>query len=370
MLKKILAILFSSLLGLLLFEFAYQNLKFDKTSVQYNDLLKIYSLWTDRNKTGGRLNIENKIWTYDENNKFYHRLFVKTNNGWLEEFSYRHNSNNFGLNQDTDIIENKKSILFLGASTPEGWGANPWFNQLQNEFKTDYQLIHGNLHGTGVFSWRVLHDFLKKKKINIEKIFMTIHGDFWINVPKTITKTQIDCLKDYKNCLSMSSASFLQFGMPNEANDEEIEEYLNQIDKIRNETITKKVSNINSFKEFLFYLREILPATYQIYRFARVQFNKRLNEKELLNFIDEYGNDLMIFHLPAEIEFTEAKLSNDSLNLMKFINKNGGNLYNSYEKCEKHVSDDYYFYEGHPNPKGYEKIKNCSKKALQELILN
>tara|TARA_B110000114_G_C15045833_1_gene379108 strand:- start:259 stop:1371 length:1113 start_codon:yes stop_codon:yes gene_type:complete len=368
MFKKITIIIFSSLLGLLLFEFLYKNLKFDKVSEQYNDLLKIYSLWTDKNKTGGRLNIENKIWTYDKNNEFHHRLFVKTNDGWLEEFSYRHNSNNFGLNQETNIIKNKKSILFLGASSPEGWGGNPWFNELNNEFKTNYQLIHGNLHGTGVFSWRILHDYLKNQNIKIEKIFIIIHGDFWVNVSKTIPKAQIDCLKDYKNCLNTTSSFFFQYGMPNNANEGEIIKYLNDIDKIRNLSISQKVKNVSSFKEFLFYLREMLPATYQIYRFARIQYNKRLNKKELSNFIKEYGDDLIIFHLPQQIEYTNAKLTQDSLSLMKFIKKKGGNLFNSYEECERHVSEDYYFYEGHPNLKGYKKIKDCSKKALKVLI--
>ena len=42
MFKKISIIILSSLLGLLLFEFLYKNLKFDKVSEEYNNLLKIY----------------------------------------------------------------------------------------------------------------------------------------------------------------------------------------------------------------------------------------------------------------------------------------------------------------------------------------
>ena len=78
-------------------------------------------------------------------------MFVRIGDDWYEEFNYKQNSNNFGLNQERNLIQNKKSILLLGASTPEGWGANPWFNELQREFATDYQLVNGSLHGTGVF---------------------------------------------------------------------------------------------------------------------------------------------------------------------------------------------------------------------------
>ena len=368
MLKKISIILISSLIGIFIFEFLYKNLKLDSASKQYDSLLKIYSLWTDKNKSGGRINIENKIWTYDKNNEFHHRMFIKTDDGWLEEFQYKHTSNNFGLNQKSNLIKNKKSILFIGASVPEGWGGNPWFNELEKEFETDYQLIHGNLHGTGVFSWRTLHDYLKKQDIKIEKIFMMIHGDFWVNVSKTIPKAQIDCLKDFINCTNRSSSSFLQYGMPDNIGDKEMINYLNKLHENRNAPISEKVVHITTIKEFLFFLREMLPATYQIYRFARIQYNKRLNKKELFKFIEEYKNNLMIFHLPVEVEYSELKLSDDSLSLIKFIKKNKGNLFNSFEKCEALVSDDYYFYEGHPNLKGYKKIKDCSKKALQKLI--
>ena len=99
MIKKILITLISCLLGLILFEFLYKNLKLDNVSEQYKELSKMYSLWTDKNKTGGRINIENKIWTYDKNNEFNHRLFVKTGDDWYEEFNYKQNSNNFGLNR-------------------------------------------------------------------------------------------------------------------------------------------------------------------------------------------------------------------------------------------------------------------------------
>lgn len=366
MLKKILIIFFSCLLGIFSFEFLYKNLNLDKVSGQYRDLLRIYSLWTDQNQSGGRVNLENKIWTYDKNNEFHHRLFVKTDDGWLEEFQYKHNSNNFGLNQETDIFKNKKSIIFFGASVPEGWGANPWFNDLQKEFTTDYQLINGSLHGTGVFSWRIFHDHLKKQDIKIEKILMFLHGDFWVNVAKVIPQNQIDCLRNYKFC---DNPSFLQFGMPPNGDIKEIEMYLDELHKQRSAPIIKKASYVGSLKDFLFYLREMLPATYQIYRYSRIKYNKYLNEKEIKKFINEYQNNLMIVHLPQEIEYTEGKLTNDSKSLIKFIKKNNGIIFNSFEKCEKYSSQDYFYYEGHPNLIGYKKLKECSKKALKELIL-
>lgn len=367
MIKKILITLISCLLGIILFEFLYKNLKLDNVSEQYKELSKIYSLWTDKNKTGGRINIENKIWTYDKNNEFNHRLFVKTGDDWYEEFNYKQKSNNFGLNQERNLIQNKKSILLLGASTPEGWGANPWFNELQREFATDYQLVNGSLHGTGVFSWRILHDHLIKQKINIEKVLIFIHGDFWVNVPKTYPQNHIKCLKNFNDC---TNASFLHYGMPNNADDDEIKKYLNKLDKIRNAPLDEKFSNVTNTKEFLFYLREFLPATYQIYRFIRIKLNKRLNEKELLKFINEYDDNLIIHHLPQQKEYISSTFTNDSLSLIQFVKKNGGNLFNSLEKCEKLLNEDFFYYDGHPNLKGYKKIKNCAKKALSELLQN
>jgi hypothetical protein len=65
----------------------------------------------------------------------------------------------------------------------------------------------------------------------------------------------------------------------------------------------------------------------------------------------------------------EQKLTTDSLSLIKLIKNNGGNVYSYLDNCEKHIDEDYYYYEGHPNSVGYKKIKNCAKKALDELLL-
>lgn len=366
MLKKFSIILISCLLGIILFEFLYKNLQLDNVSKQYRTLLNIYSLWKDEKQNGGRINLENKIWTYDRNNKFHHRIFIKKDDKWIEEFQYKFITNNYGLNQNIDLIKNKKSIIFFGTSVSEGWGAKPWFNELQNEINTNYQLINGSLHGTGVYSWRILHDYLIREEIQIEKIILFLQNDFWVNVPKTITQNQIDCLRDHKLCTNASS--FLQYRMPE--NEKEIFQYLNELDKKRNDTITSKVAYIRSFKEFLFYLREMLPATYQIYRFAIIKLNKKKNEKEIKKFINEYKDNMIVIHLPQEKEFSEGKLDKDSLSLIKFIKKNGGQVFNSFEKCEKYSADDYFFYDGHPNIKGYNKLKICSKKVLEEYLLN
>ncbi|WP_415290747.1 hypothetical protein [Candidatus Pelagibacter sp. Uisw_136] len=365
MIKKIFLVSFSLLVGVILVEILYKNLDFDKASDKYKDVLSIYSLWTDKNKSGGRANIKNKIWTYDKNNQFHHRVFIKTNKEWLEEFQYKFNSNNFGLNQETDIILNKKSIAIFGASVPEGWGASPWLNDLQKEFTTDFQLVNGSLHGTGVYSWRVLHDHLKEQNIKIEKILMFLHGDFWVNVSKTIPQNQIDCLRDYKLC---DNPSFLQYGFPNNADDEEIIQFLINFEKIRNSTISNKAKYITSLKEFLFYLREMMPATYQLYRVSRIKYNQYLNQNEIKKFITEYKDNLIIFHIPQQNEYIQGKLTNDSISLIKFVKSNGGIIFNSLERCEKSVADDFFYYEGHPNLKGYKKLKECTKKALKELI--
>ena len=109
--KKFFTILFSIIIALFLCEFIYSFL--DKNTKKYNQILNIYSLWSDKNKTGGRKNIEGKIWTYDENNEFFTSLYIYKNNKWIKEFEYTHNSNNFGLNQINDISLKKKSIIFL-----------------------------------------------------------------------------------------------------------------------------------------------------------------------------------------------------------------------------------------------------------------
>ena len=193
---------------------------------------------------------------------------------------------------------------------------------------------------------------------------MFLHDDFWVNLAKTFPQSHIDCLRDFKLCTNASS--FLQYGLP--SGEKNIYEYLNELDNKRNAPITSKAIHIKSFKEFLFYLREMLPATYQIYRFAKIKYNKRLNEKEIKKFINDYQNNLVIVHLPQEKEFSKGKLSHDSLSLIKFIKKNNGQIFNSFEKCEKYVTDDYFHYEGHPNLKGYEKLKECSSKALKLLL--
>lgn len=363
--KKLLALFISFLVAIFFFEFIYSF--FDKNTKKYNETLSIYSLWNDKNKTGGRKNIENKIWTYDENNEFFVRLYVYKEYKWVKEFQYTHNSNNFGLNQINNILPQKKSILFLGASTAEGWGASPWFNTLQKKYtNNEYQLINGSLHGTGVYSWKVLNDYLKKNNILIEKVIIFIHGDFWVNVAKTIPQDQINCLKDYKLC---NNPSFLQFGMPKAKNEKVMIEFLEKVRENRNLSLIKKTTHISSIKDFTFYLREIAPATYQVYRYLRIKYNKKLNERNLIKFINEYKNNLIIFHLPQQIEYEKKKLTSDSVDLIKFIKKNNGKIFNSFEECEHLVTNDYYPNEGHPNKFGYAKLMRCSEIALNQILI-
>jgi hypothetical protein len=363
--KKFFTILFSIIIALFLCEFIYSFL--DKNTKKYNQILNIYSLWSDKNKTGGRKNIEGKIWTYDENNEFFTSLYIYKNNKWIKEFEYTHNSNNFGLNQINDISLKKKSIIFLGASTPEGWGANPWFNKLQKKYtNSEFQLINGSLHGTGVYSWKILNDYLKKNDVQIDKVIIFIHGDFWINVAKTIPEDHINCLKDYKLC---NNPSYLQFGMPLSNDEKEIIKFLEKIKENRNKSIIKKTTYINSFKDFTFYLREIAPGTYQIYRYLRIKYNKKLYKQNLIKFIDEYKNNLLIVHIPQQIEYKNKKLTQDSIDLINFIKKNNGKIFNTFEECEHHVTNDYYPNEGHPNKLGYAKLEQCAVKALNQILM-
>ena len=104
-----------------------------------------------------------------------------------------------------------------------------------------------------------------------------IHGDFWVNVPKTYPQNHIKCLKNFNDC---TNASFLHYGMPNNADDDEIKKYLNKLDKIRNAPLDEKFSNITNTKEFLFLFKEFYLQHIK-YRFIRIKLNKE-KKKELL----------------------------------------------------------------------------------------
>lgn len=97
------------------------------------------------------------------------------------EYDYSINTNNFGLVQDDNLIKAKKSLLILGDSFTEGFGATPWFRKYSQDFakniSPDLQIINGGILGTGFQQFKKLENYLTLNQINIEKIVVVFISD-------------------------------------------------------------------------------------------------------------------------------------------------------------------------------------------------
>ena len=212
--------------------------------------------------------------------------------------------------------------------------------------------------GTGFAQWLLIHDYLVRNNMKIEKLIVIfISDDFrrdvW-NFPDQVFR----CLLDYRRC--EGSEGFYQ--APPE--DSRIE-FLEKVKKFRE---SKGISF--SAKETL---RRLLPATSEIlYRFIRVKAAMLLpgefypGSYPVKHFIEGYGKNVIFVHIPQKDELGRGP-NEIGLLARKEIENQNGNFYDGFQKCGLDLSD-YYPHDNHPNEKGYKKISECVLEASREIL--
>ena len=81
-----------------------------------------------------------RFFKYFPNKSILLETYYFINNKFIKEYSHEIKTNNFGLVQENNILENEASILFLGDSITEGQGSYSWINKFNGRFKKAWKI--------------------------------------------------------------------------------------------------------------------------------------------------------------------------------------------------------------------------------------
>ena len=311
---------------------------------RYTQLFKVYS-------QGKIFKSHNDFYLYEKNlsQKRYLNFYYDKKNSKLKKiWDYKFSTNNYGLVQDLDLDEKKKSILFLGDSFTEGQGAEPWLNSLGNEFN-GLQIINGGIQGTGFNQFENLEKYLSDLFIIQKTVVIFISPD----VRRGIVKAKNSkCLENFSNCGDKDYT----LGIPDDENFD-IESFV--LDK------AKFDPELHFEKKIRYFIRDLY-----LYNYTRTIVNTfrlrndntiKNNLKSILSLKKKYLENILFIRIkdPNEIMF---KRNTYETRLIDNFFKNN-NI--KYHYCE--MNNDlklFHKYDFHPNKLGYKNLKACVLNAL------
>ena len=311
---------------------------------RYTQLFKVYS-------QGKIFKSHNDFYLYEKNlsQKRYLNFYYDKKNSKLKKiWDYEFSTNNYGLVQDFDLDEKKKSILFLGNSFTEGQGAEPWLNSLGNEFN-GLQIINGGIQGTGFNQF----ENLEKYFLDLFNIKKTVVIFISPDVRRGIVKAKNSkCLENFSNCGDKDYT----LGIPDDENFD-IESFV--LDK------AKFDPELHFKKKIRYFIRDLY-----LYNYTRTIVNTfrlrndntiKNNLKSILSLKKKYLENILFIRIkdPNEIMF---KRNTYETRLIDNFFKNN-NI--KYHYCE--MNNDlklFHKYDFHPNKLGYKNLKACVLNAL------
>ena len=320
-----------------------------------------YMLFKSNNENSVFRNI-NGGFLYQPNTKVESTTFFYVDDKWIKEFEYIIPTNNLGLVQTNDVFPKKKSILLLGDSYTEGVGAYPWFENLNKKYlNSNYQLINGGILGTGFESWFNLYNYLINQNIEISKIVIIFTSDDYRRGAWNMHENTLKCLKNYKIC--KGDENF--YGKPS------LKDEISFLEKLR----IFRVNSINqNHKNVLInYIKNKYPELRNLNKTLRrrLEIDKSptiaKSNEVITYFIDKYKDEALFIHIPTKFEILFDDKDLFGKKTFEFIEKNKGNVVDAFDKCNL-KEEDFYYYDGHPNAKGYEKISFCISSIFEKKL--
>jgi len=314
---------------------------------------------------------QKNFFTYYPNSTFRTEAFfvLEDENGInpVKEYSYYINTNNIGLVQKLNIKKNDNVTLILGDSFTEGQGANPWFYKLEKELP-DKKFVNGGLMGTGPLQWKLLRDFLKRDlNLNYNETIQIIIGPDIVRPIWNFDKERLNCIQ--KAVCSTGLSDFFGYNFQGKNEKEILDDVIDIFYKNQSQSINLKSRSIKGlFRESAF--------IYNTYILVNKIFinDDHLIQKNLNSLFETHLNStnssLILVSIKPEIcgsnDCTKSKTkpkeviwSSNSKKIIEYAK----NLNLELDFCILDP-EDYHKHDGHPNEKGYSKIKDCVKRNL------
>lgn len=279
--------------------------------------------------------------------------YISGNDDFSVLHDYHFRTNNFGLAQDADIIPGRDSLLLLGDSFTEGFGAEPWFRQVSPEIdQLGYQAINGGLIGTGFAQWLKLDQHLTDENIRIRKVLVLFISDDYQRAVWNYNPDALRCLAALPLC---------HFGESSVYRLPPADELPSWIGKIRDGR--GPLTRIWLKKQ----LRTLLPVSYdtlsKFYSSIRRRRDKEQSRSAIAELIKMYGPANVAFiHLPQKNEI-DREPHELGLLARRSIEEASGKLFDCGLK-----PTDYRAYDGHPNSRGNAKIAACATDVIKDMV--
>jgi len=308
----------------------------------------------------------NVFFNIDDIFKYYPNLNIKSeayyyiNNSFVKEYSYNLKTNNFGLAQNNDLIGQKKSILFLGASFAEGQGSNSWVNYFGGEYN-NYQIINGGILGTGPEQSYLLEKHISEK--------FDVHKVIYLYVPQEFGREVWNFKDEIIQCLYESikcKGNELFYGF-NYSGKKEVEDFLKKLQIKKNHKQNSFLFKVNQLiKSWLsrsFIINSITEFRYSFFHPDKKKIKKNLNFMRKL--IDKYNENLIIIKMSSKNEIIAGSNLMDKLVKKQLITTNYKNKI--YECDFNNDVNLFYEFDGHPNNDGYKNLYNCVNNILNDI---
>ena len=296
------------------------------------------------------------IFTYLPHSEIRNVTAFLSDHDFSVEWDYRFRTNNFGLAQTADILAGRESLLLVGDSFTEGYGAEPWFGLVSPVIeKLGYQPINGGVLGTGFRQWLKLDRYLAAKNIQIGKVVVLFISDDYHRPVWNIPPAVFQCLSAPPLCRIEDS---YYYRLPPQ---DEVASWIARVRTARGPL--KPHLEMSAVA--------LLPVSHTVYLFFKqvMMFTKFDQESRatIADLIRIYGRENVAFlHLPQKDEVGHGP---DSLGLKArgAIEEAGGKLFDGFKLCEL-TKADYYTNDNHPNKAGYSKIAACAAKVIKQLV--
>ena len=305
-------------------------------------------------ETGDNFHNVDGIFKYQPNADFHtETLFVSAGgDAVIREYGYNIKTNNMGLIQTSQVPPESEVFLLLGDSFTEGQGATPWFYALEGAHP-DKKLVNGGILGTGPAQWKQLYDHLVRDYgLKVRKLIIIAIGPDIIRPVWNFSPEGLACLNTAR-CGTFQGDWFgYEFAGKSEA---DIERDVRDI--YRQWTDVSFKLNGQSFKNLL---------KKSAFLYTLVHMSKGVGStdknRDAIRALGKAAPDVHLLMIPTKSEATNAQTvawEDNAKRLMDWAKEEGI----PQSECPLDKSD-YHVHDGHPNPRGYAKVRGCVDRLL------
>lgn len=280
------------------------------------------------------------------------------------EYDYVIRTNNAGLVMAEGIEVGENVILVVGDSFTEGQGATPWFYELEANWNGSAKLVNLGIMGTGPMQWwllaeRLVQDYdLRVEGVIINVILGDLVRSIW-----NFSEESIACLS-IGLCKYRGDMQGVDFSL--DYNHAKIRQLV--LENSKKPTVTQILVPSHGFDRFKYVTKELLKKS-KVLVAIKGYFKPTAviedNKKAIVKIAQLSGSNAQIVAINTK-EFSLKPLEEHSSYLADTLHALSANENIPLSWCNP-GAEGFHINDGHPNEKGYSRIRQCTLEAAKKL---